>query len=762
MKRNLSLRMPGLVALILPLAAPQEWKPAEGPLRTRWAADVSPAAAHPEYPRPQMVRRDWANLNGLWSYAIVARDAARPEEAAGEILVPFPVESALSGAMRRVSPAERLWCWRTFDVPAGWGDRRVLLHFGAVDWEAEVWVDGHAVGTHRGGYDPFFFDITTSLGSAGPHEVVVAAWDPTDAGTQPRGKQVQSPGGIWYTPTTGMWRTVWLEPVPLAAIERLRMTPDVDSGTLHLEVTASGLGPAETLQAVARGGGELVVRELAPGTSQASPGEPVALDLRIPAARPWSPSDPFLYDLTVSIRRGEATIDAVESYFGLREIGLGTDATGARRLLLNGAPLFQYGPLDQGFWPDGLYTAPTDAALRYDLEMTKRLGFNMVRKHVKVEPDRWYYWCDRLGLLVWQDMPSGDEYIGGDDPDIQRTPESGAQFELELQRNIDALANHPCIVMWVPYNEGWGQWDTPRIVDWIARHDPTRLVNGASGWTDRGVGDVNDIHAYPGPAMPPLEERRAVVLGEFGGLGLPLPGHTWQAERNWGYRSFDSPAALTEAYVTLLANLRPLIARGLCAAVYTQTTDVEIEVNGLLSYDREIVKIDEARAAEAARKLFLPPPVQHAVLPTSEAEGQTWRYTTAVPAEGWTAPGFDDSGWTEGPGGFGTEGTPGAVVRTRWSGPDLWLRRRVELPAAADPRRFFLSIHHDEEAVVYCDGVEIARLPGYTTAYALVSLGPEARNVFRAGAHTIAVHCHQTGGGQYIDLGLVEVREEGE
>jgi hypothetical protein len=415
--------------------------------------------------------------------------------------------------------------------------------------------------------------------------------------------------------------------------------------------------------------------------------------------------------------------------------------------LLNGEPLFQYGPLDQGWWPDGLYTAPNDEALQYDVEITKKLGFNMARKHVKVEPARWYYWCDKLGLLVWQDMPSGNN----------STFEGQRNFERELAKMIGSFGNHPSIVMWVPFNEGWGQHDTERVVELTRKLDPTRLVNNASGWTDTKTGDVHDIHSYPGPSAPPVEEMRAIVLGEFGGLGLPLKGHTWQDEKNWGYRSYTTAEALTDAYLELVVRLRPLIGQGLAAAVYTQTTDVEIEVNGLLTYDRSVIKMDTERIAAAAAKLYLPPPSVEVVVATSQEEPQTWRYTLEQPADGWEKADFDDAKWDSGPGGFGRANTPGTVVRTEWHADNIWVRRTFEL--GEPPAEAHLLIHHDEDAEVYVNGVRVAELKGYTTGYIVHPLSAEAQKAFRDGRNVIAIHCKQTGGGQYIDAGIVNLVE---
>jgi len=577
-----------LFCLAAPFAGQSAWQPAEGPLKTKWAKDVSPTDALPEYPRPQMVRKDWLNLNGLWDIAIVHREVAKPASFDTKILVPFPVESALSGVMKSVGENDRIWYRKVFKLPKRWIGRTVLLHFGAVDFEAVVSVNGREVGRHRGGYDGFSFDVTEKLVFGGDNELVVAVMDPTDTGTQPRGKQVQKPHSIWYTPTSGIWQTVWLEPVNAAYIKGIKIVPDLDKQAVTVQAdTTATLGGYQL---------EMSIRDGMKEVYTASVTAPGIITMPVKNPNLWSPENPFLYGLVIKLKIGNTVIDRVDSYFGMRKISLGQDAKGFTRIMLNNQPYFQFGPLDQGFWPDGLYTAPTDAALKYDIEMTKKLGFNMARKHVKIEPERWYYWCDKLGLLVWQDMPSGDKYIKPADADITRTPESGQEFEQELAALIRGRGNHPSIVMWVPYNEGWGQWDTARIVEMVRKLDPSRLVNNTSGWSDRGVGDVNDMHKYPGPGSPEPEKHRAAVLGEFGGLGLPVRGHTWQSEKNWGYRSYTNSAALTTAYADLVLKLFPLIEeKGLSAAVYTQTTDVEIEVNGLMTYDRAMVKMDLKR-----------------------------------------------------------------------------------------------------------------------------------------------------------------------
>ena len=716
-------------------AAAAAQQPARPTLVTRWARDVRADAVLPEYPRPQLARTAWQSLNGRWDYAITPVDAPEPTRWDGGILVPFPVESQLSGVRRAVTPEDRLWYRRVFRAPRLPAGGRLLLHFGAVDWDATVFVNGRRVGGHRGGYDPFTFDITDALSGAGDQRLVVGVWDPTDSGPQPRGKQVLRPHGIMYTAVTGIWQTVWLEPVPRRHIAGLVITPDVDAGQVRVAAAVEG-GPGSVHVTLLDGAAVVAQADGAPDS---------AIALTVPHPRLWSPDDPFLYRLRVRLTSPGG--DEVRSYVGMRKIAVARDAAGINRLFLNGQALFELGTLDQGWWPDGLYTAPTEDARRFDLETLKRLGFNLIRKHVKVEPERWYYDCDSLGILVWQDMPSGNN----------DTPEGKENFAAELGRVVDALRNHPSIVMWVPFNEGWGQHDTERYVQWLREHDPSRLVDDASGWTDRGVGDVMDVHDYPGPSSPPLEARRAAVLGEFGGLGLPLAGHLWIDRGAWGYRRFTSLDSLASAYRALLVQLRFLIGDGLAAAVYTQTTDVETEVNGLMTYDRAVVKLPEGIGAVHAR-LFGPPPVVRVVVPDSRAQAQEWRYTTARPDTGWTRSDYDDSAWRTGPGGFGTDSTPGAVVRTVWNGADLWLRRTVALPDAPLVRPYF-RIHHDEGAEVYVNGRLVASYPGYTGGYVVAPLDSSAAAAFKPGANTLAVHVHQTTGGQYLDIGLIEVLE---
>jgi 3-keto-disaccharide hydrolase/glycosyl hydrolase family 2 len=703
-------------------------------LQTRWASQVTPDRVWPEYPRPQLARKQWTNLNGTWTYAITTGDAPRPSSFDGRILVPFPIESQLSGAGVWVQPEQTLWYRRTFASPARAGGQRVLLNFGAVDWEAVVYVNGTSAGVHRGGYDPFTLDITDRLKpGAAEQELVVAVRDPTDAGQQPRGKQVRRPRSIWYTAVTGIWQTVWLETVPRYHVSGLRIDPDLEGGLVKVAVGTDGRDAAA---------GRVTVTVL-DGTREVGTADGPTASIRIPTPHKWSPADPFLYRLRVRLASG----DEVESYFGMRSIAVRADAAGVRRLFLNGEPLFQLGLLDQGWWPDGLYTAATDEALAFDIQKTKELGFNLIRKHVKVEPARWYYHADRLGMLVWQDMPSADN----------KGAEAEANFQRELTAVIDALRNHPSIVMWVPFNEGWGQHATEKYVAWLKSYDPSRLVNNTSGWTDAKVGDVADHHSYPGPAMPPLEPVRASMLGEFGGLGQPVEGHTWLDKGNWGYRTFTTLDEMNAAYRDLLGQLRLHEGDGLSAAIYTQTTDVEIEVNGVMTYDRGVTKLSPESVAANRRMYERPPHITHLV-PASDHAAQTWKYTTSAPAAAWFDPAFEDAAWQSGPSGFGAPDTRFARVGTEWKTSDIWLRRTVDLPAA-NLTAPHLRVYHDDDAQVYLNGTLVAELPGANSGFTYLPLTGAARAALRPGKNTIAVHAHQTRGGQFIDVGLVDVTD---
>ncbi len=710
------------------------WHVAKAPLMTRWAAEVGPTNALPEYPRPQLVRPDWLNLNGLWDYAILPDSTNQPPPFDGKILVPFPVESALSGVMTNFDEHNKLCYQRSFPVPETWRGRRVRLHFGAVDWRCQVWVNGRDIGRHQGGYDAFTFDITDALRWNGAEQISVAVTDPTE-GDQPRGKQSRKPEGIFYTATSGIWQTVWLEPVPEVCIDRLKTTPDVDAKALHLWAAVNNFSDTIRIRATASVAGT----EVASVTGLAN----ADLVLNLPDPHLWSPNDPFLYDLKVTLLDGDTVLDSVSSYFGMRKIALRKDDQGVMRIALNDQFIFQVGTLDQGFWPDGIYTAPTDAALRSDIEFLKKSGFNLTRKHVKVEPDRWYFWCDKLGMLVWQDMPSGNN----------TTVDGRRDFENELFRMVDGLENHPAIIVWVLFNEGWGQYDTEPLTDSLKKRDPSRLVDNASGWTDMRVGDLIDMHNYPGPDAPASEPRRASVLGETGGLGFVVKGHAWPA-RSWGYVMMPDENELLSRYVRALKQVWELHKlRGLSAAVYTQTADVETEANGLLTYDRAVAKIAPEALLAANHGEASGPPMK-IILADALFGRAIWRYTMDQPADDWVKPKFDASKWKEGAGGFGAGGTPGGYPNTTWETSDIWLRRDFTL-GMEDMSKLKLQVFHDEGAEIYLNGVLAAKLDGFVTDYDEVDISKESEMTLKPGHNTIAVHCHQTSGGQGIDVGIL-------
>lgn len=659
-KSILVFRLCFVVAALLAapsLPAAENWKPAHPKLMTEWGEKVTPDNAWKEYPRSQFVREKWMNLNGLWDYAITPKTAAPPAKFDGKILVPFSIESALSGVGKSFSPQDRLWYRRRMTLPKEWAEQRVLLHFGAVDYECVLWINGGIVGAHTGGSDAFTFDVTEFL-QGGENEIQLAVTDPTDTGEQPRGKQQLDPKGIWYTPVSGIWQTVWLEPVPkenyLAELrftpdvagKRLRITPLLNTATerddLAVRITAwFGVPPSGgqdveppkdgTLNAGGKIAGSTIIRVNREGI------------LNLDNVQLWSPASPFLYDLTAELVRvkppvenraknrsklpafGEQErtayarleaigdpLDTVKSYFGMRHVSLGAGPKSQQlHLRLNDQPIFQHGPLDQGWWPDGLLTPPSDEAMIWEIKWLKSAGFNMLRKHIKVEPARYYFHCDQLGLLVWQDMPSGFNKAlrnnREDEGEPVRLSTSRAQHELELRRMIDHLHNHPSIVMWVIHNEGWGQYESASLTRWVKSIDPSRWVNSDTGWLDQNVGDVYDIHTYHEiPLAPSNQMDRAIVIGEYGGVGWPVTGHLWDAEkRNWGYQTYQNENDYQAALLKKMNGLLPMTREiGLSAAVYTQTSDVEGEVNGFVTYDRKKIKIPAEKLREINEELM--------------------------------------------------------------------------------------------------------------------------------------------------------------
>lgn len=611
MRLNLTI----ILALFSVALFAQKWAPAGNKLKTLWAEKVTPENVWQEYPRPQFERKNWMNLNGLWQYSVVKNSEVQPKKFQGDILIPFCVESSLSGVAREVKPDDRIWYKRSFEAPSNWKGKHVILNFEAVDYSATVWVNGMIVGSHKGAYDRFSFDVTEFLREKGQQELVVSVTDPTNSGPQPRGKQQLSQQGIWYTPVSGIWQTVWLEAVsPEAFLKEVKITPDIDSKSVSIiPLLNKPLKPEYKVKVSVSSNGQEVATTTVTGDKEAV--------LKIENPELWSPDSPKLYDLSLSLTNASGEIiDVINSYFGMRKISLG-DLNGTKYLFLNNEPLFQYGPLDQGWWPDGLYTPPSDEAMKYDIEITKQMGFNMIRKHIKVEPDRWYYHCDKLGMLVWQDMPSGMvviqeegkerpvhvQHVGRNDPDLNVRSEDAAQYELELRRMIDSHYNSPAIVVWVPFNEGWGQYTTCRIAKMVKEIDPKRLVDAVTGWALRPCGDLYDIHTYQTEVnIPPVSIDRASVIGEYGGIGYPVKDHLWNPEmRNWGYQTYQSEDELLKNYIYKFNQIVEMKkTKGLSAAVYTQTTDVEGEVNGLMTYDRKVIKIPVEKLREIHSALF--------------------------------------------------------------------------------------------------------------------------------------------------------------
>lgn len=738
-----------------------DWTPVSGRMMTKWADDVDPQNPLPEYPRPQLVRDHWVNLNGLWDYAVTRVNDPQPTKFEGKILVPFCIESAMSGVKRKFTRDDRLWYSCSFTAPTLSKGERLRLNFGAVDYEATVLVNGKQIGMHKGGYDAFSFDITDTI-RPGENRLVVSVRDAQDG---PKGKQnvnaFDNPRFIFYTATSGIWQTVWLERVPRNHVSNLTITPDIDKETVVVTVNANGGTAVVTVM----DGDKTVTR------AQGKVGEAIVLD--VPNAKLWSPESPFLYDLEITL--GD---DHVRSYFGMRKISIGKDEKGRLRPMLNNKPVFMSGPLDQGYWPDGIYTAPTDEALKFDLEMTKKFGFNSTRKHVKIEPARWYYWCDKLGLLVWQDMPNGSagKDAKGNKDGVPRSKEKADQFELEMREMIREHYNHPSIVMWVIFNEAWGQYDTPRLTDMARKQDPTRLLNSGSGWyLPKDCGDVIDRHKYKGTVPVSPEEKRIGTLGEFGGFGLVIPENQWV--KGLTESSVYGTCTDQRDYENQYLNAWRKVfehdkANGTSAAIYTQLTDVETEVNGLLSYDRRVIKADVDLFAKAVARRELPnQPTIKVLVPTSQQTPQEWWYTEHQPADGWNRPGADLSGWKKGKGVFGHKYHRNGSIKigTPWRSLNLWVVRTFELPKES-LKRPVLRVAYDDNATVYVNGVEALRLKrGNNRGYQDIPFPSAAANALKPGTNTLAIHvdnqkslnkrqpdADKRAGSQFIDAGIGE------
>lgn len=581
-----------------------------GFMKTRWTDQIDKNNPLPEYPRPQMERSKWVSLNGIYDYAIKNANCEWADDFDGEIVVPFAVESMLSGVQKPLLPSQRLWYRKTFTVPENMKGMNILLNFAAVDWQCKVYVNKSLAGTHTGGYTSFTFDITDLLVD-GDNELVVCVYDPTEKGWQQRGKQVIDTHGFWYVSTSGIWQSVWLEAVDKCHITKLRMIPDIDEKTLKIKTFAT---EEDISVRVTVYDGEAVVSENTVSTDDVIKFDDVKL---------WSPENPFLYDLKIELLKNGDVVDTVKSYIGMRKFSMGKDNYGIPRFFLNNEPYFQKGLLDQGYWSDGGMTPPTDEAMIYDIETMKRLGFNMLRKHIKVELGRWYYHCDRLGMLVWQDMVSGGEYIGTtlagvlpffgiklkDDKYVsfkRGEKKWRDEFKRELNEMLNQLFNHTCISVWVPFNEGWGQFDSVQIATSIKNFDPTRLVDHASGWYDQGAGDFNSMHKYVVPVFSRKNDGRIFALTEFGGYSRIVSDHTWDETKSFGYMMYKTKDSLSKAYRNLHEKqIIPLIDKGLSATVYTQVSDVENEVNGILTYDREHIKIDEDVLIDINNKLTI-------------------------------------------------------------------------------------------------------------------------------------------------------------
>ena len=603
--------------LFITLNVNSQWQPAGDKIKTLWGENIDPQNVLKEYPRPILMRENWKNLNGLWNYTITKKGESKPAYYNDKILVPFAIESSLSGVQKRISKDEELWYHQDFEIPRDWRKKEIILHFGAVDWESELWINDQKVGLHKGGYDPFSFNISPYLNKGLNQKLELRVWDPTDDGFQPRGKQIENPKGIWYTPVSGIWQTVWIEPVNSKYITNIHTTTNIDDSSILVKTFKSYDSENDLMEFVLKENERVVSKTIVKADLETK--------LYIKTPKLWSPESPFLYDLEIKLISKGKVIDNIVTYFGMRKISIKNDINGTRRMMLNNKEYFQFGTLDQGWWPDGLYTAPSDDALKFDILKTKEFGFNMIRKHVKVEPARWYYHADKIGMLVWQDMPNGEK-IGK--PKWERNKffngeefipsfESEMNFKSEWKRIMNFLYSNPSIVCWVPFNEAWGQFKTKEVSQLTKNFDPSRLVNAASGGNYYKVGDITDIHNYPEPRMLFYDPDRSNVLGEFGGIGLAIENHLWQKDKNWGYVKYKSSEKATDEYINFANQLLEMVHKGFSGAIYTQITDVEGEVNGLITYDRKIIKLDINRVKEINRKVIEELPAEFIRIPPS-------------------------------------------------------------------------------------------------------------------------------------------------
>ena len=745
----------------------QQWEKKTARLMTPWSEDIDPDNLFDEYPRPQMERQDWVNLNGIWDFlktdsASIGRyDADANYDM--KILVPFPIESALSGVMDTdyTNQNKGYVYKRLFTLPKEMNGKKILLHFGAVDWRCYVYVNGEEVGMHEGGYDPFYFDITSALKGQGEQELVVQIYDPTDIG-QPRGKQVVNPHFIWYTPSSGIWQTVWIEGINDSHIRDFTIVPDVDNSCVRLTVNGSTASAGKKVRISVMDGKTQIAQQIVDFDKEAV--------LKIDNPKLWSPDSPFLYDLKLELLSGSKVVDAIDSYFGMRKIEVGT-LRGRPYIYLNNEPFFQYGPLDQGYWPDGLYTPPSYEALYFDLDKTKELGFNMTRKHIKIEPARWYHYCDKIGLLVWQDIPNARvvyNFEGVEEFEYNNWMQQN--YYKELTNIIGSLKNYPSIVVWIPFNEGGGQFGgqinhSLQTVNLIRQMDQTRLIDVASGFTDFEIGDIQDRHNYSLPRIADNPyNKRASVCGETGGYGMPVAGHMWGRAGN-PYATFQSGEDLLEALIDLNELALIQAADGMCGLVYTEITDVEIEINGFYTYDRKVSKLNAdqiARFKSSVEKLYTHSSESLVSTGQQLKNYSTWRYYFGdkdfEPAAGWNSEtGFDDTSWSVGLGGFGAKSNRKAVIRTPWDTETIYMRKTFvpEDMTQEQIDNLKLYIFYDDEVEVYINGVLAFSGDDEMTNYMLFDLSPESIKTIRPGEkNLIAVKSSNSSEGQFIDLGL--------